>query len=62
MRCALCNSHRLLKFIDGFGEWRIFCKSCQESFLIDKMNNMRDIKILSEFSNIGVSLKNEIAH
>ena len=60
MKCSKCHSPRITRFIDGFGEWRIFCKSCQESFLIDKMNNLRDIKILPEFSNVNVSLKNEI--
>lgn len=28
MRCPRCNSLRLINFIDGFGNKRIFCKDC----------------------------------
>ena len=62
MQCAKCHSPRIIRFIDGFGEWRIFCRSCQESFLIYKMNNLRDIKTLPEFSNVDISLKHEMVH
>jgi hypothetical protein len=48
--CIKCNSPRIIRFLDGFGEWRIFCKSCQESFLLDKMNNLKNVKKLSEFN------------
>lgn len=33
MRCMLCNSPRTLKFLDGFGDRRIFCRGCGRSFL-----------------------------
>ncbi|RLI91061.1 MAG: hypothetical protein DRO65_01855 [Candidatus Altiarchaeales archaeon] len=28
MRCIRCNSPRILRFIDGFGNRRIFCRDC----------------------------------
>jgi hypothetical protein len=33
MRCVKCKSHRIMKFIDGFGQSRCFCRSCGRSFL-----------------------------
>jgi hypothetical protein len=33
MVCARCRSHRTTKFVDGFGQNRIFCKSCGRSYL-----------------------------
>jgi len=35
VRCLKCNSPRIIKFLDGFGKDRLFCKECQESILID---------------------------
>lgn len=48
MRCALCSSPRTLRFIDGFGDRRIFCHTCGRSFL---ENNLipNDQKSLQEF-------------
>ncbi len=37
MRCVNCNSPRTIRFIDGFGEPRVFCKTCQESMLIENV-------------------------
>jgi len=34
MHCPRCHSPRTIKFIDGFGKDRLFCKECQESMLI----------------------------
>jgi len=34
MRCIKCHSSRIIRFLDGFGEWRIFCKSCQENITL----------------------------
>jgi len=48
-----CHSPRIVRFVDGFGDCRIFCRSCQESFLIDEVNNLRDTKKLSEFVYYG---------
>jgi hypothetical protein len=33
MGCILCRSPKIIKFIDGFGERRVFCKMCGRSFL-----------------------------
>jgi len=32
--CLKCHSPRTIKFIDGFGKDRLFCKECQETILI----------------------------
>ncbi len=56
MECIKCHSHRITRFLDGFGERRIFCKSCQESFLIDKVNGLKDIRKVSEFAYHNVYL------
>ena len=34
MRCVKCHSPRIIKFIDGFGEDRVFCRTCQESMIL----------------------------
>ena len=34
MHCIKCHSKRIIKFIDGFGNPRVFCKTCQESMLV----------------------------
>ncbi|OGI15664.1 hypothetical protein A3K63_04500 [Candidatus Micrarchaeota archaeon RBG_16_49_10] len=31
MICGRCHSHRTIRFIDGFGSPRMFCKSCYSS-------------------------------
>jgi hypothetical protein len=33
MKCARCKSHRVLRFVDGFGQKRVFCRSCGRSYL-----------------------------
>jgi len=33
MQCVRCKSHRLMKFVDGHGQNRVFCRSCGSSFL-----------------------------
>jgi len=33
MRCIRCGSRRIIKFIDGLGEKRIFCRNCGGSYL-----------------------------
>ncbi|MCD6226682.1 MAG: hypothetical protein J7J93_02720 [Candidatus Aenigmarchaeota archaeon] len=33
MECQRCHSHRLIRFIDGFGNRRIFCRDCYASIL-----------------------------
>ncbi len=51
MRCFKCHSPRIIKFIDGFGSWRIFCRTCQESFLENEDYHLKEIKRLPEFSD-----------
>lgn len=34
MKCMKCHSPRIIRFLDGFGNNRIFCKTCQESMLL----------------------------
>ena len=31
MRCINCKSDKIVRFIDGFGETRIFCRTCWNS-------------------------------
>ena len=33
MKCVKCDSPKVLKFIDGFGSKRVFCRGCGRSFL-----------------------------
>ena len=33
MRCVKCYSPRTVRFLDGFGEKRIFCRACHDSSL-----------------------------
>ncbi|MEM5829203.1 MAG: hypothetical protein QW040_00875 [Candidatus Aenigmatarchaeota archaeon] len=49
MRCLRCNSGRIFKFIDGFGERRIFCKDCFGSFLEKAVKKIEMQKNLHEF-------------
>ncbi|MBL7170158.1 MAG: hypothetical protein ISS48_04005 [Candidatus Aenigmarchaeota archaeon] len=35
MQCVKCHSPRIIRFVDGFGDARVFCKTCQESMLIE---------------------------
>lgn len=37
MKCVKCKSHRVMKFIDGYGNKRCFCRSCGRSYL-EKVN------------------------
>lgn len=49
MRCVLCNSHRLINFIDGFGDKRVFCRSCGRSYLEGKFDAVRSQRNLQDF-------------
>gem|GEM_PF-1849321 len=49
MRCLLCNSKRVLRFIDAFGEKRVFCKSCGRSFLESTVIKFKNQTSLLEF-------------
>jgi hypothetical protein len=49
MKCMKCNSPRIIKFLDGFGQSRVFCRTCHESILFTDFSQMKDVKKLSEF-------------
>lgn len=33
MECFKCGSFRIIRFVDGFGDKRVFCRGCTRSFL-----------------------------
>jgi len=41
----------VLKFVDGFGEHRVFCRRCGRSFLQNNFIRMGSQKNLIEFDN-----------
>lgn len=51
MRCVRCKSINTMKFVDGFGEHRIFCKSCRRSFLQNTFVHFGNQKNLMQFDN-----------
>jgi len=51
MKCVRCKSPRLIRFVDGFGKERIFCRDCWNSLPV--MNRVvADQKRLQEFSTL----------
>jgi hypothetical protein len=50
MKCVMCKSPRILKFVDGFGDRRIFCHKCGRSFLEGVFFKMAEQRSLQEFS------------
>lgn len=46
----MCHSPRVMRFIDGFGERRVFCKTCGRSFLENSLIDFRQQTRLPEFS------------
>jgi len=52
MKCGKCGSVRMTKFIDGFGQRRIFCKGCYGSFVDNgTFLNLNGQKILGDFNS-----------
>jgi len=51
MRCMRCRSVNVLKFLDGFGDHRIFCRNCGRSFLEKTFIQFGNQKSLPEFDN-----------
>jgi hypothetical protein len=49
MKCIVCRSPRILRFVDGFGYRRIFCKGCGRSFLEQSFIRVNEQKKLQEF-------------
>ncbi|MBD3155689.1 MAG: hypothetical protein GF368_03470 [Candidatus Aenigmarchaeota archaeon] len=60
MRCINCNSPRTIKFIDGFGEARIFCKTCRESMLTK--NVILAQTRVGDFGTTGINMKKRWEH
>jgi len=48
MRCIRCGSPRIIRFLDGMGERRIYCKDCRGSYLEEAVLEF-GIKPLKEF-------------
>jgi hypothetical protein len=61
MRCIRCNSRRLVRFIDGFGERRIFCRDCWGSFTEEAIVELGAQKRLTEFKEIFYNNNKAIA-
>jgi hypothetical protein len=51
MRCERCKSLNVVKFVDGFGERRTFCKCCGRSFLQDSFTHSGNQMSLAEFDS-----------
>ena len=51
MRCVKCHSPKIIRFLDGFGQWRVFCRSCQESIPLVEFNDIKNVKKLWEFAD-----------
>ena len=54
MPCVKCHSYKLIRFLDGFGQWRIFCKNCQESVPVIEFNEDNKNKKLWEFADYNI--------
>ena len=51
MNCIKCSSPRIIKFLDGFGKHRIFCRTCQESGPLMEFEELRNMRKLWEFTH-----------
>jgi hypothetical protein len=51
MNCIKCSSHRVIRFLDGFGKPRVFCKTCQESIPLMEFEEINNMKKLWEFTH-----------
>lgn len=51
MKCVRCGSLRMVRFLDGFGERRIFCRKCWGSYpelnfvKLSEQKNLQDFKL-----------------
>lgn len=39
MRCGRCKSIAVIRFVDGFGHRRVFCRNCKISYLDNTINS-----------------------
>lgn len=51
MNCIKCSSHRITRFLDGFGKQRVFCRTCQESIPLMEFEEINNMKKLWEFTH-----------
>ncbi len=51
MMCIACSSPRIMHFIDGFGDKRVFCRTCGRSFLEHNFIQLSGQKKIFEFNN-----------
>ena len=51
MRCIRCKSLNISRFVDGFGERRVFCRNCGRSFLENTFIHFGNQSNLVEFDN-----------
>lgn len=59
MECRMCSSPRVMRFVDGFGDHRLFCKTCGRSFLEETLISHQGQKNLQEFNShkaFGISM------
>lgn len=54
MECRMCSSPRVMRFIDGFGDHRLFCRTCGRSFLEERLISHEEQKNLQEFNTTPV--------
>jgi hypothetical protein len=45
----MCSSPKVMKFIDGFGDNRVYCKGCGRSFLENNFSKMKNQTRLIEW-------------
>ena len=50
MKCLLCESHKIIRFVDGFGDKRVFCKSCGRSFLENNFIRLSGQRKIPDFN------------
>lgn len=53
-RCVRCSSFKTAAFVDRFGDRRLYCRDCSESFVVEGLKGVRqklkeqDILLASE--------------
>jgi len=50
VKCPRCKYLRMMWFVDGFGERRVYCRLCGANFLETSINKLEDQKDLVEFN------------
>jgi len=48
MPCLKCKSNRIIRFVDGFGYRRVFCRDCGNS-LPEQVFNAMQQRVVSDF-------------